>query len=260
MDICRIEYNFIICKAQTAVKLHTENNSRVYILKSVCKATVADKTYKVFPDCVLFVPRNTQLVIQAAASDVYCDSFSWNGDIPKGLSDKLFTDDIRCNELTSIIKTMKTEALQDREHKEDILSFYAEIFFLMTERINNEKRNRKMVHPFYQLREDIYNQPYKEWNITEIIAQSGLSKRQFYYSYKIVFGTSIKQDIIASRMDYAKYLLLNTDMRITQIAHSCCYSSDQHFVQSFSKYFGASPTQYRFNFIRFHLQRKDSIL
>lgn len=260
MKISNIEYNFIICPEQETKVIAANSFSSVYILKSLCKVTVEEEIYRVFPDCVLFVPPNKSVTIQAKGAPVYIDSFCWEGAIPEKLKDYLFIDDIRCNELSAIIKTMKTEDLQERELKADILAHYAEIFFLMTERTATEKKNRKKVHPFYQLREDIYNQPHKKWDISEIISQSGLSKRQFYYSYRAVFDTSIKQDIIASRMDYAKYLLLNTDMRITQIAQSCCYNSDQHFVQSFTKYFGVSPTQYRFNFLRFHTQRKDIIL
>ena len=257
MKISNLECNFILCEADSSVSRNTGSNSMGCIIKSVCRVNIGKTGYKVFPDSILFIPQNTEVVIQAKDAPVYADCFCWDGDIPESLKDMQFIDDIRCKELSDIIQTMKTEDLQDREFKAQILAHYAQIFFLAAERCATEKKNRKKVHPFYQLREDIYNQPNKNWDISKIISESGLSKRQFYFSYKAVFDTSIRQDIIASRMNYAKYLMLNTDMRITQIAQSCCYSSDQHFVQSFKKYFGVTPSQYRFNFLRFHVERKD---
>ncbi len=253
MNIYNIGYNSILCEKNGKILLENRAYDSVYIIKSNCRIKLAEKEYKVFPDCLILVNKGSAMEVTALDSPVFANYFCYRekvADIPE------YTEDMRCNELSAIVKTMKSEEMKQQASYRDILGHYGQIFFLVAKRAIAEKETMQKIHPFYKLREDIYNQPYKKWNIEEIISASGLSRRQFYYSYKAVFNTSIKQDIIASRMDYAKYLLTNTDMRISQIAENCCYNSDQHFVQSFLKRYGVTPTDFRFVFLRFHVDRK----
>ena len=46
-------------------------------------------------------------------------------------------------------------------------------------------------------------------------------------------------------MERAEFLLVNSSMKITDIAFSTGYNSRQHFGHTFEKYYGMSPLQYR---------------
>ena len=46
-------------------------------------------------------------------------------------------------------------------------------------------------------------------------------------------------------MEYAKSLLISTDMSISQIAGACAYESDVHFMRSFKAALGDTPTGFR---------------
>lgn len=51
--------------------------------------------------------------------------------------------------------------------------------------------------------------------------------------------------LINQRLDYARMLLSNTDMNISEIALECGYSSESFFSKQFKDHFKQTPTQYR---------------
>ena len=60
-----------------------------------------------------------------------------------------------------------------------------------------------------------------------------------------VFGTTISDDIINSRVKYAKHLLFTTDITASAISRMCGYNSDVHFMRLFKKTTGITPPQYK---------------
>ena len=67
------------------------------------------------------------------------------------------------------------------------------------------------------LRSQIYNMPYNDWNIEGLAHQLTMSKSYFQHLYKEIFGISVMNDVIQSRIEHSKYLLSTTDISITQI-------------------------------------------
>jgi AraC-like DNA-binding protein len=49
-------------------------------------------------------------------------------------------------------------------------------------------------------------------------------------------------------MEYAKYLLRNNSLKISQIAKMIGYQNEYHFIRHFKKRFGTTPGQYRKSF------------
>ena len=50
---------------------------------------------------------------------------------------------------------------------------------------------------------------------------------------------------MASRIDYAKRLLLTTNLSVAQIAEKLGYGSNYGFMKQFAKNVGMTPTEYR---------------
>jgi AraC-like DNA-binding protein len=46
-------------------------------------------------------------------------------------------------------------------------------------------------------------------------------------------------------MDFAKHLLLRSNMNINQIAESSGFSSSGYFIQSFKRFYGRTPASMR---------------
>lgn len=106
-------------------------------------------------------------------------------------------------------------------------------------------------HPHFaalnQLRIHILNEPYKKWKIENMAESLNISVSHFQHLYKTLFGISCINDVIGSRIAYARYHLKNTDLTIQQIAFQCGYENDVHFIRQFKKLVGVTPGQYRQN-------------
>ena len=62
--------------------------------------------------------------------------------------------------------------------------------------------------------------------------------------YQKAFGVSCASDIHRSKLEHAKFLLLHTSDTLQEIAGKCGYDYS-HFMRTFKKEFGMTPTEYR---------------
>ena len=97
----------------------------------------------------------------------------------------------------------------------------------------------------YSLRRSIMTAPELDWNIPDISRELGISKTHLSRLYKELFSTSIKEDIILSRMNRAAQLLSHTDLRVGEIAEQCGYNNENHFMRQFKEKKGMTALQYR---------------
>lgn len=117
----------------------------------------------------------------------------------------------------------------------------------------SEKRSSELCRNFtyreqiYSLRREIMTQPQLDWNIPDISRELGISKTHLQRLYKELFSTSIKDDIILSRMNRAMQLLARTDLRVQEIAEHCGYKNENHFMRQFKEKNGMTALQYRKN-------------
>jgi len=58
-------------------------------------------------------------------------------------------------------------------------------------------------------------------------------------------GQMYKEYLIALRIDYAKKLLLESDLPVSDVCNKCGYSSLSYFVKLFKKNTGTVPTAYK---------------
>ena len=99
----------------------------------------------------------------------------------------------------------------------------------------------------YNLRRQIMTEPQNDWNIPDISHDLGISKSHLQRLYRELFATSIKDDIILSRMTRAMQLLARTDLRVQEIAEKCGYNNENHFMRQFKEKNGVTALQYRKN-------------
>lgn len=105
-------------------------------------------------------------------------------------------------------------------------------------------------HTYYDtslenLRKKIYEDPAKDWSISAIAEELNISVSHFQRLYKNKFGVSCMNDVFMSRMEYAKQLLLTTELSANDIAEKCGYQNYEYFSRSFTKYACTSPVKYR---------------
>lgn len=81
--------------------------------------------------------------------------------------------------------------------------------------------------------------------VDDIAASVNASRSWLYRSFVSRFGKSPNAYLRDKRIDYAKYLLTNTRLRVTEIACSVGYLDPLYFSKVFSRTTGRSPTEYR---------------
>lgn len=130
-----------------------------------------------------------------------------------------------------------------------------DIFFAMTENEVENYRNKASGNsndiPHYDkliaIREKIYHQPGEKWTVDNLTGGIYISKGYFQRIYCKCFGVSLTNDIINSKISFAKRLLSGTDERINEIAEKCGYESYEYFLHQFKHETGITPSEYRKN-------------
>lgn len=109
---------------------------------------------------------------------------------------------------------------------------------------NSDSNTFKPRDAFVQLRADILNFPYWDWNIPEMAKRCNLSTSRFQRAYKKLFSISPMSDVVNARILTAK-IMLSSNHTIKEIAAQCGYKNDQHFMKQFKKITGKTPSEYR---------------
>lgn len=152
------------------------------------------------------------------------------------------------NDLSLIIKNMCYENYSSNLYKTDSVELYMKLFFIkLSEKIHSQ--GKETASSYYDkvsiLRSKIYNMPYHDWNVDGLSHELAMSKSYFQHLYKEIFGISVMNDVILSRIEHSKYLLSTTDIPITQIAEMCGYKCELHFMRQFKSRMKITPSQYR---------------
>ncbi|QWU16527.1 two-component system, response regulator YesN [Paenibacillus sophorae] len=72
-----------------------------------------------------------------------------------------------------------------------------------------------------------------------------LNPAYFSQLFKLKTGLGYKEYVTSLRLEQAKLLLLNTQLKLTEIAERVGYQDMRHFTQMFRKRFQITPTEYR---------------
>ena len=81
----------------------------------------------------------------------------------------------------------------------------------------------------------------------ELATILGTNEFKLKQSFKAYHGYSVYEYVIKLRMDYARKLLLDTQLSILDIAHKIGYSNQQYFSTAFKKEYAITPGQLRRN-------------
>ena len=97
------------------------------------------------------------------------------------------------------------------------------------------------------IRNKIYSKPYEPRNIESSAHEVRMSPSNFQHLYKKAFGISFINDIIQSRIEYAKLHLTQTNITVKSISELCGYNNITHFFRQFKEVTGMTPIEYRKN-------------
>lgn len=149
----------------------------------------------------------------------------------------------------NLLRQMYEEFVSINEYKQQSLEYIFRLVMLkiaeMSERCRQAKVPDRYDKVFQNLRSAIYLDPAKPWHVSECSEKNGLSTPYFQKLYKSYFGNTFVQDVVKSRMEYAKHFLLISHYTVKEIAAMCGYNNETFFMKQFKKNMGMTPSQYR---------------
>lgn len=89
----------------------------------------------------------------------------------------------------------------------------------------------------------------KDLNMAVVSNHVSMNYSFFSYAFKQYTGKNFVNYLKALRMNEAKRLLAETDMRVVEISQRIGYENEKHFMKTFKKECGVSPTEYRKNML-----------
>lgn len=121
------------------------------------------------------------------------------------------------------------------------------IFNHVSELLQNDEMPE--INKYYELlsavRNRIYSSNYQFFCVEGSAHEIRMSKSNFQHLYKKFFGVTFMQDLINSRIEHAKMLLLNTNLTSADISKQCGYNNFAHFTRQFKEHTGMTPLEYR---------------
>src|SRR5580700_7796053 len=88
-----------------------------------------------------------------------------------------------------------------------------------------------------------------ELTLDEMAESAGLSPAHFSQMFRQSAGESPHQFVVRERIERAKEMLRAAETRVLDVAVACGFKTQQHFARVFRRMCGASPTEYRRQFL-----------
>jgi AraC-like DNA-binding protein len=130
----------------------------------------------------------------------------------------------------------KTEGLEDKKGNPRIDSFRSGDFFYSV--VMNHANIKKAL----QFIDKNFHHPL---SLEQVARESGMSKYHFARTFKAVTGMTFKTYHNKKRIEVAKELLKDNEMRITDVCYSLGFNDASYFNRVFRKYGGSSPSSYK---------------
>jgi len=137
----------------------------------------------------------------------------------------------------------------DEKHREENTSMLLKVLLNKLQQEVNVSLQPKAYYPYtlklQQLRLSMQTNPTRNYTSEELSGSLKISCSYFQHIYKDLFGISFKNDLIQMRLNYARNLILNTDIKLSQIAFMSGYTNEIHFYRQFKAHMGMTPGAYR---------------
>jgi AraC family transcriptional regulator len=87
--------------------------------------------------------------------------------------------------------------------------------------------------------------------VSDLAARAGITRWHFSRRYHALVGMPPHHSLLRIRVERAKYLLLDPDLTVSEVAYRVGFADHSHLTRAFRRYVGRTPVQYR----RYALQR-----
>lgn len=144
-------------------------------------------------------------------------------------SDKIMDNQIQFSNIEKEISINKILDLKNTNERIEYLKHYL---------LKKTKEQKEI--PFMKIVEKIYENP-NEQSVTDIAKKFGYNERNLYRVFKKNFGVSPKVLLNILRLHLCLTLILENKMNLIDIALSCGFYDQSHFIKEIKRYTGISP-------------------
>lgn len=102
-----------------------------------------------------------------------------------------------------------------------------------------------MVHQLTGVKNIIETDIEKHFILKQLAQKAITNEYSLKKGFKYLFKTTIYQHLLKTRMIKASKLLLETNLKVKEVATACGYKTISGFITSFRKYYGIQPGQLR---------------
>src|SRR5262245_19459443 len=100
-----------------------------------------------------------------------------------------------------------------------------------------------------RVKEFIHAKIEDELTLSDMAQSVGLSTAHFSEMFRKSTGETPHQFVLRCRAEHAKEILRKPELRVLDVAVACGFKTQQHFARVFRQLCGASPTEYRREFL-----------
>lgn len=129
------------------------------------------------------------------------------------------------------------------EYEKDFMGWLEEAAGKINHQFDDYKNKQKIQQAVLYIREN-YD---KDLNMAVVSNYISMNYSLFSYAFKQYTGTNFVNFLKDIRMEKARELLRETDLRIVEISQKIGYENEKHFMKIFKTACGVSPTEYRRN-------------
>jgi AraC-like DNA-binding protein len=140
----------------------------------------------------------------------------------------------------------RTKLMSPREHESmvKLLSIFAQHISIITNQVLVQQENAEppMISKAKQF---IHEHQSEELSLGQVAKAVNTSTFYFCKMFRKVTGVNFTDYVSRVRIEKAKSLLLNPNLRVSEIAYEVGFQSLTHFNRVFKRIMGESPTEYR---------------
>lgn len=150
------------------------------------------------------------------------------------------TEDFKTCEFTDFMQSVYLEG-----KTYEILMTYLQLYVEKTNAKNNSKLLRQTTIEKIEKAVLIINKELDvRINVSALAKRVGLNQNTLQSGFKQLFSTSVNEYIRDHKIEYAKNLLENSELNITEITYKIGISSRSYFSKLFRERYGITPKQY----------------
>ncbi len=110
---------------------------------------------------------------------------------------------------------------------------------------SNDKNRQNWMQRFKPVMEYVENHLGDKLTVSQLAKKAYLERAYFSTRFSETFGIPVKKYIIQRRIDHARRMLLDTNVKLEAIAGELGFTDAFHFSRTFKKLTGESPSDFR---------------